>query len=96
MVWRCVAKACRAFPRLGNFPNLARSGLPPIFFSRPAAGASERLLCVISVVSVQEYIGMPERRFSLVDFTHRGKTGRLRLYEAAYLFAATRRGARRD
>ena len=25
---------------------------------------------------------MSERRFALVDFTHRGKTGRLHLYEA--------------
>ena len=39
---------------------------------------------------------MPERRFTLVDFTHRGKTGRLRLYEAAYLFVATRRSPLRD
>jgi hypothetical protein len=43
---------------------------------------------------------MPERRFALVDFTYRGKTGRLRLYEAGHTYllaravahAATKRG----
>ena len=41
--------------------------------------------------------GMVERRFALVDFTHRSKTGCLRLFRSgAYLFVATRRGPRRD
>jgi hypothetical protein len=30
---------------------------------------------------------MSERRFALVDFTYRGKTGRLRLYEAGHIYA---------
>jgi 2-dehydropantoate 2-reductase len=30
---------------------------------------------------------MPERRFTLVDFTHRSKTGRLRLYEAGHTYS---------
>jgi hypothetical protein len=30
---------------------------------------------------------MSERRFVLVDFTYRGKTGRLRLYEAGQTYA---------
>jgi hypothetical protein len=43
---------------------------------------------------------MSERRFALVDFTYRGKTGRLRLHEAGHTYAlplavahaATKRG----
>ena len=30
---------------------------------------------------------MSERRFALVDFTHRDKAGRLRLYEAGHTYA---------
>ncbi|MGA8625351.1 MAG: hypothetical protein WB686_11520 [Pseudolabrys sp.] len=30
---------------------------------------------------------MPERRFTLVDFTHRSKIGRLRLYEAGHTYS---------
>jgi hypothetical protein len=33
---------------------------------------------------------MPERRFALVDFTHRGKTGRVRPYEAGHTYALPR------
>ena len=33
---------------------------------------------------------MPERRFVLVDFTHRTKTGRLRLYEAGHTYSLPR------
>jgi hypothetical protein len=33
---------------------------------------------------------MPEHRFALVDFTYRGKTGRLRLYEAGHSYALPR------
>ena len=33
---------------------------------------------------------MSERRFVLVDFTHRSKTGRLRLYEAGHTYALPR------
>ena len=33
---------------------------------------------------------MPERRFTLVDFTHRSKTGRLRLYEAGHTYSLPR------
>jgi hypothetical protein len=33
---------------------------------------------------------MPERRFALVDFTCRGKRGRLRLYEAGDTYALPR------
>jgi hypothetical protein len=30
---------------------------------------------------------MPERRFALVDFTYRSRTGRLRLYEAGHTYS---------
>ena len=33
---------------------------------------------------------MPERRFTLVDFTHSSKTGRLRLYEAGHTYSLPR------
>jgi hypothetical protein len=33
---------------------------------------------------------MPERRFALVDFTLRCKTGRLRLYEAGHTYSLPR------
>jgi hypothetical protein len=33
---------------------------------------------------------MSEPRFALVDFTHRGKTGRLRLYEAGHTYSLPR------
>jgi hypothetical protein len=33
---------------------------------------------------------MSERRFALVDFTHRTKTGRVRLYEASHTYALPR------
>jgi hypothetical protein len=33
---------------------------------------------------------MPERRFALVDFTYRGKTGRLRLHEAGRTYTLPR------
>jgi hypothetical protein len=33
---------------------------------------------------------MSERRFALVDFSYRGKTGRLRLYEAGHTYALPR------
>ena len=33
---------------------------------------------------------MSERRFALVDFTYRGKTGRLRLYEAGHTYPLPR------
>jgi hypothetical protein len=33
---------------------------------------------------------MPERRFALVDFTHRSKTGRLRLCEAGHSYSLPR------
>jgi hypothetical protein len=33
---------------------------------------------------------MPERRFTLVDFTLRTKTGRLRLYEAGHTYSLPR------
>jgi hypothetical protein len=33
---------------------------------------------------------MSERRFVLVDFTHRSKTGRLRLYEAGHIYSLPR------
>ena len=33
---------------------------------------------------------MSERRFALVDFTYRGKTGRLRVHEAGHTYALPR------
>ena len=33
---------------------------------------------------------MSERRFALVDFTYRGKTGRLRFHEAGHTYALPR------
>jgi hypothetical protein len=33
---------------------------------------------------------MSERRFVLVDFTHKSKTGRVRLYEAGHIYALLR------
>ncbi len=33
---------------------------------------------------------MSERRFVLVDFTHRSKTGHLRLYEAGHIYSLPR------
>ena len=33
---------------------------------------------------------MSERRFALVDFTYRGKTGSLRLYEAGHTYSLPR------
>jgi hypothetical protein len=33
---------------------------------------------------------MPERRFALVDFTYRGKRGRLRFHEAGHTYALPR------
>ena len=33
---------------------------------------------------------MSERRFALVDFTYRGKKGRVRLHEAGYTYALPR------
>jgi hypothetical protein len=33
---------------------------------------------------------MADRRFALVDFTYRGKTARLRLYEAGHTYALPR------
>ncbi len=33
---------------------------------------------------------MSERRFVLLDFTHRSKTGRLRLYEAGHIYSLPR------
>jgi hypothetical protein len=37
---------------------------------------------------------MSERRFALVDFTYRGKTGRLRFHEAGHTYALPRAVAR--
>jgi hypothetical protein len=37
---------------------------------------------------------MSERRFALVDFRYKGKTGRLRLYEAGLTYALPRAVAR--
>jgi hypothetical protein len=39
---------------------------------------------------------MPERRFTLVDFTHSSKTGRLRLYEAGHTYSLPRAATKRE